>query len=57
MEISSGRFEQWEEKYFPNLDPKTKRVISRMTNLDPKKRATIGQILEDSWWRSVECYR
>ena len=50
-EDPSWRFEQWEESTFPNLDPETKRVISRMTNLDPKKRATMDQVLEDSWWK------
>lgn len=50
-EDPSGRFEQWQENLFPNLDPETKRVISRMTNLDPKKRATMDQILEDPWWK------
>jgi serine/threonine protein kinase len=43
-------FEHWEEKNLPNLNSETKRVILRMTNLDPKKRATIDQILEDPWW-------
>lgn len=50
-EDPSGHFEDWEESVFPNLDPETKRVISRMTNLDPKKRATMDQILEDLWWK------
>ncbi len=50
-EDPSGLFEQWEENVFPNLDPETKRVVSRMTNLDPKKRATMDQILEDPWWK------
>jgi serine/threonine protein kinase len=41
------RFKQWEETEFLNLNPETKRIILRMTNLDPNKRATIDQILED----------
>ncbi len=49
-EDPTGHFEQWEEKVFPNLDPEVKTVISRMTNLDPKRRATMHQILEDPWW-------
>ncbi|KAL6240886.1 hypothetical protein RBB50_012145 [Rhinocladiella similis] len=52
-EDPSGRFELWEESTFPNLDSEAKRVISRMTNLDPKKRATIDQMLEDPWWKWV----
>lgn len=52
-EDPSGLFEQWAENVFPNLDPETKRVISRMTNLDPKKRATMDQILEDPWWNEL----
>jgi serine/threonine protein kinase len=44
------RFEQWEETEFPNLNPETKRMILRMTNLDPNKRATMDQVLEDRWW-------
>lgn len=50
-EDPSARFEQWEEKVFPNLDSEAKRVILRMTKLDPKKRATMDQILEDPWWK------
>lgn len=49
-EDPSLRFEQWKETEFPNLTPETKRVILRMTDLDPKRRATIGQILDDPWW-------
>ncbi|KAL9023963.1 MAG: hypothetical protein Q9196_006857 [Gyalolechia fulgens] len=45
------RFAQWEEKDFPNLNLETKRMILRMTNLDPKKRATMEQIMEDPWWK------
>jgi len=49
-EDPSVRFEHWEESNFPNLNRELKRMILRMTNLDPKNRATIDQILEDSWW-------
>lgn len=45
------RFAQWKEKDFPNLNLETKRMILRMTNLDPKKRATMEQIMEDHWWQ------
>jgi serine/threonine protein kinase len=50
-EDPGAHFEQWDENTFPNLDAEAKRVISRMTNLDPKKRATMDQILEDPWWK------
>ena len=40
-EDPSVHFEQWEESTFPNLDQETKRMILRMTNLNPKNRATI----------------
>ncbi|KAK5093758.1 hypothetical protein LTS08_008822 [Lithohypha guttulata] len=53
-EDSSVRFEQWGENVFPNLDRETKRVISRMTSLDPKGRATMDEILEDPWWKRDE---
>ncbi|KAL9131777.1 MAG: hypothetical protein Q9217_000382 [Psora testacea] len=49
-EDPSRHFEQWEENVFPNLNTETKRLISRMTNLDPKKRATMEQVMEDHWW-------
>jgi hypothetical protein len=44
-----GRFAKWEEKDYPNLDSETKRMLSRMTNLDPSKRATMQEVLEDPW--------
>ena len=50
-EDPSVRFAQWKEKDFPNLNLETKRMILRMTNLDPKKRATMEQIMEDPWWK------
>ncbi|KAK5093980.1 hypothetical protein LTS08_008764 [Lithohypha guttulata] len=53
-EDPSARFEQWGKDVFPNLDPETKRVLSRMTNLDPKRRATMDEILEDPWWKRNE---
>lgn len=52
-EDPSEHFQHWEERVFPNLDTETKRVILMMTNLDPKKRATMDQILEDHWWNGV----
>ncbi|KAI0013538.1 kinase-like protein [Xylariaceae sp. FL0662B] len=45
------RLEGWDEKRFPNLNSEVKRVLSRMLNFDPNKRATIDEILEDPWWK------
>ncbi|PGH28896.1 serine/threonine protein kinase [[Emmonsia] crescens] len=45
-----GRFETWEEKDFPNLTSETKQMLLRMTNLDPSKRSTMEEVLEDPWW-------
>jgi hypothetical protein len=48
------RFDRWTDDAFPNRDAETKRVISRMTRLDPRERATvIFQILIDPWWRGI----
>jgi serine/threonine protein kinase len=55
-EDPSCRFEQWEESTFPNLDTEAKRVVLSMTNLDPKKRATMDQVLDDPWWNCAEDY-
>jgi serine/threonine protein kinase len=46
----SMRFSQWKEDVFPNLDTETKRVISKMTKLNPAERATMSQVLKDPWW-------
>ncbi|GFG14569.1 hypothetical protein IFM61392_08523 [Aspergillus lentulus] len=48
------RFNQWKEELFPNLDAETKRMISRMTKLNPAERATMSEILEDRWWSRDE---
>lgn len=45
-----GRFAKWEEKDYPNLDSEAKRMLLRMVNLDPSKRVTMEEILEDTWW-------
>lgn len=44
------RFSHWKEEDFPNLDPETKTVISKMTKLNPAERATISEVLKDPWW-------
>lgn len=50
----STRFNQWKEEFFPNLGTETKRVISRMTKLNPAERATMSEILKDPWWSRDE---
>ncbi|KAL3474299.1 kinase-like domain-containing protein [Aspergillus californicus] len=50
----SMQFNEWKEEMFPNLDSKTKRFILSMTQLDPGKRATISQVMEDSWWSDTD---
>ena len=40
----------WPEDDIPDLDAGLKRLISRMTNLDPGKRASISDILKDPYW-------
>lgn len=47
--LSSGKNE-----VYPNIVPDTKRTISRMTNLDPAKRANMDEILEDPWWNNSD---
>ena len=48
---SNERFEQWSEEMFPNLDNEAKRLILRMTNLDPAKRALMSDIVMDPYWK------
>lgn len=49
-----GNFADWTEDDFPNLTDEAKRLILRMTNLDPAKRATMSGILEDGYWEEDE---
>jgi hypothetical protein len=51
---SNERFEQWSEEMFPNLDNEAKRLILRMTNLDPAKRALMSDIVMDPYWKWAE---
>lgn len=37
------------------LEFETKKLIYRMLNPDPKKRATVPQIMENQWFKSVYC--
>ena len=48
---SNESFEQWSEEMFPNLDNEAKRLILRMTNLDPAKRALMSDIIIDPYWK------
>ncbi|OAL57054.1 putative serine/threonine protein kinase [Pyrenochaeta sp. DS3sAY3a] len=43
-------FESWSSETFPNLDSEVKRLILRMTNLDPAKRASMSDIMADNYW-------
>ena len=43
-------FVDWPEGDIPNLDAGLKRLISRMTHLDPGKRASISDVLKDLYW-------
>jgi hypothetical protein len=47
---SNEAFEQWSEEIFHNLDSEAKRLILRMTNLDPAKRAVMSDIMMDPYW-------
>ncbi|EXJ56528.1 hypothetical protein A1O7_06872 [Cladophialophora yegresii CBS 114405] len=49
-EQPSMRFAQWDGGNSPNLNAETKRMILKMTELDPKKGPTMSCILEDPWW-------
>ncbi|TVY80611.1 Cell division control protein 2-like protein [Lachnellula suecica] len=44
------RLENWTESDYPNIDAEAKRMLGRIMNLDPAKRATMDEILEDSYW-------
>jgi hypothetical protein len=46
----NGGFADWSEDVFPNLTDEAKRLILRMTKLDPAKRATTSEIVKDSYW-------
>ncbi|TID18376.1 putative serine/threonine protein kinase [Venturia nashicola] len=43
-------FDSWSSDTFPNLDNEAKRLILRMTNLDPAKRASMSDIMADTYW-------
>jgi len=43
-------FDSWSSDTFPNLDNEVKRLILKMTNLDPAKRASMSDIMADTYW-------
>ncbi|KAF2447578.1 putative serine/threonine protein kinase [Karstenula rhodostoma CBS 690.94] len=47
---SNKTFDSWSSDTFPNLDSEVKRLILRMTNLDPVKRASMSDIMADTYW-------
>ncbi|PVH70713.1 putative serine/threonine protein kinase [Cadophora sp. DSE1049] len=47
---SNEAFEQWPQDVYPNLENEAKRLILRMTNLDPAKRALMSEIVTDPYW-------
>jgi hypothetical protein len=47
---SNEGFQQWSKETFPNLTDETKRLILKMTDLDPAKRAAISDVIADSYW-------
>jgi hypothetical protein len=46
----NGNFADWTEDVFLNLTDEAKRLILRMTNLDPAKRETMSEIVKDIYW-------
>jgi serine/threonine protein kinase len=47
---SDEKFDRWSSDTFPNLDSEVRRLILRMTNLDPAKRASMSDIMADTYW-------
>jgi hypothetical protein len=46
----NGSFADWSEDVFPNLNDEAKRLILRMANLDPARRAPMSDIIKDTYW-------
>ena len=46
----NGDFAGWSEDAFPNLHDDAKRLILRMTSLDPARRAPMSDIITDDYW-------
>jgi hypothetical protein len=47
----SFHLSNWQEDQFPNIDAGAKSMLSRVINLDPAKRASMDEILDDPYWR------
>jgi hypothetical protein len=45
-----GHFADRSDDVYPNFADEAKRLIARMTHLDPAKRAVISDIVEDIYW-------
>lgn len=45
-----ARFERWSTDIVPHLTPGAQEMISKMTYLDPGRRATIEEVMRSSWW-------
>jgi hypothetical protein len=43
-------FATWTDNVYPNITDEAKRLIARMTQLDPAKRAVMSDIVEDIYW-------
>jgi hypothetical protein len=43
-------FRAWSEDDFPNINNEFKTLMSRMTNLDHGKRASMSNIITDPYW-------
>jgi serine/threonine protein kinase len=50
-------FNDWPQNKYPNLDHEAKALISSMTNLDPARRATMSQAMQDPYWDTVRDLR
>lgn len=48
-----GHFAEWPENLFSNLNVEAKKLILRMTNLDPARRAPISDIITDAYWNGM----
>ena len=49
----SFHLSNWNENEFPHIDARAKSMLCRIMNLDPAKRASIDEILNDPYWSAV----
>lgn len=47
--IKSGKF-KFDEKYWKNISVSAKELVTRMLTVDPRKRATVGEVLKHPWF-------